>query len=815
MTKLDTDPTSAAAKPGGAAPAKGPAPRPSMHDPATGPWVRFWKDKPQHWGPPSTVKSAAELADANISGAQAQHGQHHAAQAQHGQQDPAQAEHDAPADATNIDSGTVAELPNTGPGSAGASVSPHGAAWSDRDSTDDSMAESDRDGNDQFGEAAGVVYNHTISQAWQQQEQQQRQQAADVEDLTASRQDAPQAAAAAADFPPAPPVTTAGLAPAVALKSAAATSTAATVAPAAAAVQAAVSVPQGSRAADAIKAAKHRAFNMYSPSKGTLRVLQKPPSNKPSPKKQVPLDQMLKQRAEAAAIRAAAAASVTHTVMDSAQADQTQQRQRGSLSEADGNSGIDRFGLDQATDLASDPAFEPQQGTAQQAQRGTSNQAQLQVLPQVVLPHAAPTLAQSERFRSLQGLTLSQIDASVFAALPAQHQHELLNNLSKATSRQDSTAGAKRAADDFGFVTKLANLQKTAHGEGVEPAGTLSQQADQSHTKPRPEASTAVTLSKDVAPLQEPSQPSTSRAADADNVIDVAHDSSQPSVASAHSNGHWNSSPTTGFGVSNSDHDVVSPPPLCNSMSPEEAAHPVQAVQTGNAESKPLLQLQQVILPQQLPASLAAAPTPSTAAAQSAAAAPSVAAPASPSTAGAPDVHGPKKDAGTADAGSAHAAAVKAADAMIDDAMVDDAMQERESQDEDPNVDQGVQQISDEEFHTDFQEHLDVDLVEEERAALGMQVLPGNSMQHEQATAALPAEHAVQSEAGGAAQQGKQDKSNSNAAVLAGRSMTVFPTASQIDASVLDALPLQVRRELEMAYGVYTLLSCCPTAQVC
>ncbi|KAL0055598.1 hypothetical protein WJX82_002289 [Trebouxia sp. C0006] len=66
VTKLDTDPASAAAKPGSAAPSKVSAPPPSVHDPRTGPWVRFWQDKPQHWGVLPAVKSATELADANI-----------------------------------------------------------------------------------------------------------------------------------------------------------------------------------------------------------------------------------------------------------------------------------------------------------------------------------------------------------------------------------------------------------------------------------------------------------------------------------------------------------------------------------------------------------------------------------------------------------------------------------------------------------------------------------------------------------------------------------------------------------------------------
>ena len=66
VTKLDTDPASAAAKPGSAAPAKVAAPPPSTHDPKTGPWVRFWQDKPQHWGAPPAVKSTADLAAANI-----------------------------------------------------------------------------------------------------------------------------------------------------------------------------------------------------------------------------------------------------------------------------------------------------------------------------------------------------------------------------------------------------------------------------------------------------------------------------------------------------------------------------------------------------------------------------------------------------------------------------------------------------------------------------------------------------------------------------------------------------------------------------
>ena len=111
-----------------------------------------------------------------------------------------------------------------------------------------------------------------------------------------------------------------------------------------------------------------------------------------------------------------------------------------------------------------------------------SVESDAQTLHRVVLPHAGLAPVHSHQHSRLQGLTLSQIDASVFAALPDQHQQELLQNLPKNTDRT-SAGSAMAAASDFAFVTKLANLQKTGHAQAVKTA-TSSQPAGMDPWRP-------------------------------------------------------------------------------------------------------------------------------------------------------------------------------------------------------------------------------------------------------------------------------------------------------------------------------------------
>ena len=382
MTKLDTDPASAAAKPGSAAPSKVSAPPPSVHDPRTGPWVRFWQDKPQHWGAPPAIKSATELADANI------------------------AQHPPQASSKSGAAGSVTDIPASGTDHASAQAADvtHNAGQGGNHSTRVFDAQSVAPGQDaRQGTGPGKA----------------------LQTMPVGGSHMPGASDHAG-------ATGAARAPGAGQASAA--SAAAGKAP-----------------------VKQAAFNMYSPSKGTLQVLQKPPSRGPSPRKQVPLDQMLTK--QAAAVQAHAS-----------QAQQQQQQQQQQQAQQSSPAYLAHSAaLDSGSELADDTAE-----ALDKADAGVGAQR----LSRVVLPHAglAPVRPQHNSHR-LQGLTLSQIDASVFAALPAEHQQELLHNLPKSTSSKpagtSAAEGKHPAASDFAFVTKLANLQKAGHVVAAERPSSM------------------------------------------------------------------------------------------------------------------------------------------------------------------------------------------------------------------------------------------------------------------------------------------------------------------------------------------------------
>ena len=399
VTKLDTDPASAAAKPGSAAPAKVMAPPPSTHDPKTGSWVRFWQDKPQHWGVPPTVKSPLDLAAANIN-----------------RTDP------------------------PSPFKPDADVLPVNVLQSA--CIQDEARHSDR-------QPSRAPVSCTA-----QTEGSKSLVAAAV----ASEQEAP-AKSNSHSNPAVQPKARQVLSSTVAAKPDNATSHAhATALASATAFAAAASAP-------ALASPKSAAFNMYSPSKGTLQVLHKPPSKEPSPKKQAPLDQMLSRQAAQAQSRAQPQAHALNAV----------QQQQTDNAQVQG----------QLPDVAEGTVTAEQPASA-------SASASIQPVSRVVLPHAVQLPVQTHQHAKLQGLTLSQIDASVFAALPAEHQQELLQNLPKTSSKPPSTTSALQqpqadaGVNDFAFVTKLANLQKGGNaGPGSAPASLSLSSSETKETEPQ------------------------------------------------------------------------------------------------------------------------------------------------------------------------------------------------------------------------------------------------------------------------------------------------------------------------------------------
>ena len=406
VTKLDTDPASAAAKPGSAAPAKVAAPPPSTHDPKTGPWVRFWQDKPQHWGAPPAVKSTADLAAANIQ-------RNSALPPFKPPTEPATAHHAAasrsPTDdiflagacdmqATGQAAGTAARVGGIGSVAESSAAAVSLVQASSRSSSDDQAS-------------AGVVTAKQI-----------------IEPVAA-----------------APESTLAGNNCHLSFKAAASTNTAVSGAPKPASVPVSAADDADVSAASAKPAGKQAAYNMYSPSKATLQVLRKPPSKEPSPRKQVPLHQLL--------ARQAAQGQPQGHVTSSENLQQQQQQQQQQQSQ------------------------HPQQSSAA-ADSTTSSAAAEQPVSRVVLPNAVQLPALSHQHAKLQGLALSQIDASVFAALPAEHQQELLHNLPKSTHRPLDAApveSKQMGASDFAFITKLANLQKGDQSRSARSAAEGTQ----------------------------------------------------------------------------------------------------------------------------------------------------------------------------------------------------------------------------------------------------------------------------------------------------------------------------------------------------
>lgn len=128
----------------------------------------------------------------------------------------------------------------------------------------------------------------------------------------------------------------------------------------------------------------------------------------------------------------------------------------------------------------------------------------------------------------------------------------------------------------------------------------------------------------------------------------------------------------------------------------------------------------------------------------------------------------------------------------------------------------------------DMDQALDMDLMEEEWAALaaqGQHAAPNNrqTLAEPPTADSAPLHHSLAQKGSGAADSGapakQSDPLHASSAAGAGQQqmqgwraaamqqqqpVSALPPASQIDSSVLDALPLQVRRELELAYGVAT-----------
>ncbi len=685
MTKLDTDPASAAAKPGSAAPSKVSAPPPSVHDPRTGPWVRFWQDKPQHWGIPPAVKSATELADANI-------GQH-----------PPQANLTAGAAARFTDrqaSGThhaSAQVPADVSHSAG-----QGSKYSARVFDTQSVAA----GQDTRQDTGPRETLHTMP----------------LGDSHMPGVSDHAGATGAAIGPVAPAAGQAIAASAAAGK-----------------------VP-----------VKQAAFNMYSPSKGTLQVLQKPPSRGPSPRKQVPLDQMLTK--QAAALQA-------HAV----QAKQQQQQQAEQSRPAHlAHSAV----LDSGSDLVDDTAEALDRADAGAAAQGMSR---------VVLPHAglAPVRPQLNSHR-LQGLTLSQIDASVFAALPAEHQQELLHNLPKSTaSKPPCTAaaeGKQPAANEFAFVTKLANLQKAGHVVAAEKPPSVD--ADRQGM-----AGQLPVISGIDGPPQASSGPSTlelnEHARAKEGLMSAASDG-QEKAGDGTIDGIPDAQPASVAGLDNTAAGVVLSAKPCGAVLDRASLGEKQAQDTAASNASEVFMAQMLDQQPMLTSGLGTTAEPAESAL--------------PGQQAQPAQHDEQPEYSKAGMAAPESVAQPSDDLSGDEALELD---------------------------------LDLDLMDEERTALAMHVHPASSKRmHPQHAASDTCVNSVGQAAGPGTdaeppQQGQavagaetslvQQQQQQQQQLVSGLqkaglmvpqgAAAALPPASQIDASVLDALPLQVRRELEIAYG--------------
>lgn len=708
VTKLDTDPASAAAKPGSAAPSKVSAPLPSVHDPRTGPWVRFWQDKPQHWGVPPAVKSATELAAANVNQSHPQPSGK--AEAANGSRlAPSAAFESLSAQAADVSRSTTlasnnsARVPGALPVPLGAgAVTKQGLV------------------RGQAGRALTEPASTT--------------NLAGAAEQTAAMSIATSliAGQAAATNPASMPVTS----------------------------QAAASASATAAAGKA--PARQAAFNMYSPSKGTLQILQKPPSKGPSPKKQVPLDQMLSNQAAAAQARAV-------------EAKQQQQCEQAQLAAPDS--------VNEPTETLGSPISEAE--------------AASQPVSRVVLPHAGLASARSPHPPSrLQGLTLSQIDASVFAALPAEHQQELLSNLPKNTAGTagkatgaGATAARQAAAGDFAFVTKLANLQKAGHAPMHDRASSsgadMQARADQAAAVSGPADAVGKAASK---PATSGNAGQTEAAEDSvgmgdDGCLQVAKEpvsellrvqpmsdtgASDQTASSSHMASDSPRDAPSSEGVK-SVTDRASLPPFEGSSQGRQATTAPQAVRTE--------------MHKQLPQTT--------------------------------DTH-PNTAQHTqhANQGQEVRQAQQHEEVDADPAAAEDTGQQHADLSGDEAV--GLE--------------LDLDLMEEERTALAVlghavsshclqppgaasEAAPNDVNQAarqaiNQRADAMPPVHglSVASHGTSAQQQQQQAQGLKKTATLAARqAVAALPPASQVDASVLDALPLQVRRELELAYGMWSV----------
>lgn len=703
MTKLDTDPASAAAKPGSAVPSKVSAPPPSVHDPRTGPWVRFWQDKPQHWGVPPAVKSATELAATNIN-----------------QSHP--------------------EPSGKAEAAAGSRQAPSAAC--------ESLSAQAADGNcnttlGSSNNSAGAPSALPVSLGVVTEQGSERGQAGRALTQPASNNNLAGASERAAAT---------RIATSLVAGQAAATGSASMPVT----VQAAASAPVVAAAGKA--PAKQAAFNMYSPSKGTLQILQKPPSKGPSPKKQLPLDQMLSNQA------AAAQACAVET--------KQQQCEQAQLAAPDS--------VGDATEGLGSPISEAEAASQPQSR--------------VVLPHAGLASPRSPHPPSrLHGLTLSQIDASVFAALPAGHQQELLSNLPKNTAGtagkatgEGATAARQAAAGDFAFVTKLANLQKAGHA-------SVHDRASSSGADMQARADQAAAVSGPADAVGKAATEPAGQTEAAEDPVGMGDDG-RLQVAKEPGPDLLRVQPVSNHGAS--DQTASSSPTA--SDSPRDALFPEGVKSVADRASLPLLEGSSQ--------GRQAAKAPEAARTEMHKQLPQMT-DAHPDTA---------QHAQHAEQGQGVRQARQHEEVGADLAAAADTGQQHADVSGDEAV--GLE--------------LDLDLMEEERTALAVLGHPVSShclQPHGAALKAAPndlsqaARQAINQRADAmphvhglsvtshetSAQQQQQQQAQGlkkTATLAAQQAVAALPPASQVDASVLDALPLQVRRELELAYGMWPLL---------
>lgn len=399
--------------------------------------------------------------------------------------------------------------------------------------------------------------------------------------------------------------------------------------------------------------------------------------------------------------------------------------------------------------------------------------------PRVVLPHAAQLPVLSRQHARLQGLTLSQIDASVFAALPAEHQQELLQALPMTTHRPPDTppAGDTRqiGASDFAFVTKLANLQRGGLARtsvAVDPGGSRP-------TVRKPPASPE----RIWAPAESTDTPPDRYGAEAVH-SGLTESSLHPLKQAVRG-------------------DVDCPPSDAVHSAPgqDTAARDAKDAKAGVSIGSPIVARDPAFVSQ-----LSAG------------------------------THGADLHASSSPLDKANCmldVGITSAYNRDDNSLRDmSAHQAQQAPQSDPTSHPHDAAGEDEAPYLD--QALDMDLVEEEWVAMAAQ---GQLEEHNRqplaqapnlgpaphhahqflaqhgAEAALsgPLEeqagplHVPTAAAGPAQQQGQGSK----AAGVHPKPVSALPPASQIDSSVLDALPLQVRRELELAYGIVLVLCCC------